>query len=378
MINRLYIDGYKCYSNFEVNFGDKGIVFLAGENGAGKTTLFETLSLLKNIAVHGLLLSDKEGGDSLVMGKTATRWLKEVREQHFELDVELDGNRYQYSLVVDLARQTQTPRIQNELVCHEGQPIYRFAEGTVTLFNDRYEGKVEFNVAWSRSFLPSVAEREDNTKLIQFRKWLGGILNIKANPLDIASVAIQEVRQPSSDLGNFASWLRYLKQSADDESYERYRDDLMDCIPDLTGISFREMGDNAKELVVRMKDVKEPFRFAELSDGQKLLLAYYAVMHFAARESSVVCLDEPDNYLSLGELQPVIETLREQSGGDGATQFLVASHHPEFYRQFAMEDGYLLKRTGATPTRVLRMSEVLNATGLKMPVAEIVARGWED
>lgn len=378
MIKRLYIDGYKCYSNFEMDFEGKDVIFLAGANGAGKTTLFETLSLLKNIAVHGLLLSDKEGGNNLVMGKTATRWLKEVREQRFELDVELKGNRYQYCLVVDIARQSQTPRIQNELVFHEGQPIYRFVDGTVTLFNDRYEGKVDFNVDWSRSFLPSVAERGDNTKLIHFRKWLGGILNIKANPSAIASVALQEVRQPGPDLGNFASWLRYLKQSADDETYERYRDDLMDCIPDLTGIAFREMGDNAKELVVQMKDVKEPFRFAELSDGQKLLLAYYAVMHFAARESSVVCLDEPDNYLSLGELQPAIETLRERSEGADATQFLIASHHPEFYRQFAMEGGYLLKRTGATPTRAVRMSKMLNATGLKMPVADIVARGWEE
>lgn len=378
MIKRLYVDGYKCYSNFEMDFGGKGIIYLAGANGAGKTTLFEILTLLKNIAAYGKPLSDKEGGGHLVMGKTATRWLKEVREQRFELDVDLNGERYQYSLVVDLYRQTQMPRIQNEQVLHDGQSIYRFVDGTVTLFNDRYGGKVDFNVDWSRSFLPSVAERGDNKKLILFRKWLGGILNIKANPSAIASVAIQEVRQPGSDLGNFASWLRYLKQSADDETYERYRDDLMDCIPDLTGISFREMGDNAKELVVQMKDVKEPFRFAELSDGQKLLLAYYAIMHFAARESSVVCLDEPDNYLSLGELQPAIETLRERSEGDDATQFLIASHHPEFYRQFAMEDGYLLKRTGATPTRAVRLSEVLNATGLKMPVADIVARGWEE
>lgn len=376
MINRLYIDGYKCYSNFEVNFGDKGIVLLAGDNGAGKTTLFEILTLLKYIAVYGQPLLDKEGGGYLLMGKTATRWLKEVPEQRFELDVGLNGERYQYSLVVDLYR--QTPRIQKELIFHEGQSIYRFVNGTVTLFNDRYEGKVDFNVDWSRSFLPSVAERGDNTKLIRFRKWLGGILNIKAVPSAIASVAIREARQPGSDLGNFASWLRYLKQSTDDETYERYRDDIMDCIPDLTGISFREMGDNAKELVVQMKDVKEPFRFAELSDGQKLLLAYYAVMHFASHESSVICLDEPDNYLSLRELQPAIETLRERSEGIDGTQFLIASHHPEFFRQFAMEDGYLLKRTGATPTRAVRMSEVLIATGLKMPVADIVARGWEE
>ena len=53
MLKRLFVDGYKCYSDFEMKFEGGAFSFLAGRNGSGKTTLFEVLTLLRDISAFG-------------------------------------------------------------------------------------------------------------------------------------------------------------------------------------------------------------------------------------------------------------------------------------------------------------------------------------
>ena len=44
--------------------------------------------------------------------------------------------------------------------------------------------------------------------------------------------------------------------------------------------------------------------FNELSDGQQTLIALYALLHFLVQENTTLCIDEPDNFVALAELQP--------------------------------------------------------------------------
>jgi len=48
-----------------------------------------------------------------------------------------------------------------------------------------------------------------------------------------------------------------------------------------------------------------------LSDGQRQLVALHAVQHAMLKKDFSVCLDEPDNYVSLREIQPWLSAARD-------------------------------------------------------------------
>ena len=51
MISRIYIDNYKCFTNFEYRPG--ALQLLLGANGTGKTGVFEVLKALRGFIVDG-------------------------------------------------------------------------------------------------------------------------------------------------------------------------------------------------------------------------------------------------------------------------------------------------------------------------------------
>jgi ABC-type uncharacterized transport system ATPase subunit len=90
-------------------------------------------------------------------------------------------------------------------------------------------------------------------------------------------------------------------------------------------------------------------------------------------KGGTVIFDEPDNFLSLREIQPWLMTVAdtiEESGG----QVLIISHHPEIINQWAPKSGVQFVRDVAGPVHVEAFSGD-PTSGL--PPAEIIARGWE-
>ncbi|MBU0608711.1 MAG: hypothetical protein KKI08_12555, partial [Armatimonadetes bacterium] len=105
MITRIYIDNYKCFSNFEYKPGQNQLVL--GRNGVGKSTLFDIVAALKALLTRNVALPD------LLTAASRTRW--DRREaQTFELDIEGNGGVYRYSLVVDHEPETARCRVDAE------------------------------------------------------------------------------------------------------------------------------------------------------------------------------------------------------------------------------------------------------------------------
>ena len=80
-------------------------------------------------------------------------------------------------------------------------------------------------------------------------------------------------------------------------------------------------------------------------------------------------LDEPDNYVTLPELQPWLTELAD-GAGDTLPQVVLISHHPEAI-DFLAHNTVWLAREPESHTRVV---EPRNDTGLRM--SEVYARGW--
>lgn len=81
-----------------------------------------------------------------------------------------------------------------------------------------------------------------------------------------------------------------------------------------------------------------------------MLIVLYALLVDIRRSSSLLLLDEPENYLALTEIQPWLSALDQALGDHG--QLLLISHHPEVIDYLAAERPLLFSRDSLGPVRV--------------------------
>ncbi len=153
--------------------------------------------------------------------------------------------------------------------------------------------------------------------------------------------------------------------------------ELANVIPGFGSFSLKEAGE-AKVFKVFIKQpgasVREqiPFNFSELSDGQRCLIALYTILFALKDQGASLFLDEPDNFITLRELQPWLNTLKDLIG-EGVEQAVLISHHPEIIDQLAIPAGRWFERDPNAPSRVSDQPKA-QVDGLKP--SEAMARGW--
>lgn len=382
MLKKVYVDNYKCFVNSEITL-DSDAMLVAGANGAGKSTFFEILELLRDLVGRGASIVSETQPDGLrFLGETYTRWKKSIapaeRSQHFELVVEDNGGVYFYKLTLDDKTKGGSPRICKEELSFDGHTLFLYEDSMVHLFdNATYEEKVQFGADWSRSFIPSVTDRVENAKLIRFRDWIRNIIVLRPNPWTISGAAGKENQFLLRDFSNFASWFRYLKQTVSDRRYEMFLQEIRHAVDGLQGIRLNPIGDSAMEIKLQFGAMDDnEYTLGELSEGQRLLVALYATIHFGMNKASLFCIDEPDNFLAIGEINPIVETL---FNSDAEAQVLVSSHNAEIFNHVSGESGIYFSRrekVDGSATRVKPFKDVL-AGNPGLSNSEIFKRGWE-
>jgi len=370
MLTRLFCDNYKCLVNFE--FKPTPMQLLMGRNGSGKSTVFEILALLRDFAVRGDPCEDR------LLGTTRTRW-QDLPVQRFELDVSGNGGIYNYELVVDEWGKPLLPRIRKEKVTFNGNPLYLFENGVVHLHNDQFEDRAQFPIFPKRSYLYEIESRPENAKLMWFKNWLDHVTVVQVDPKAMKrSQAQREAVYPAPDLSNFAEWYRHLRQD-NSAGTDALRVSLQEIVDGFEGLDLKGPQNGTKELHVSVRTgmggKPNGFTFSELSDGQRSLVGLYTLLHCALVEHSTLCIDEPDNFIALSEIQPWLLLLIDRAE-ETSSQIMIASHHPEFLNQLASRNGVVIERSNAGPTLPPRAFELQNDTTLT--AAEIVARGWNN
>ncbi|MBX3316381.1 MAG: ATP-binding protein [Phycisphaeraceae bacterium] len=367
MLTRLYCDNYKCLVNFEFRPGPTQL--LMGHNGAGKSTVFEVLALIRDFAARGETCEDR------LVGQTRTRW-QDLPDQRFELDVKGKSGVFTYELVVDESGRPLRPRVKRERLSLSGKPLYLFEDGVVHLHNDRFEDRTQFEFFPKRSFLAEIEARHDNKKLMEFKSWLEKVLCVQVDPKRMQSEAAKEAIYPLPDLSNFAEWYRHLRQDSS-AATDELRASLQGVIGGFEGLDLKGPPSGTRVLQVALRTGSEgksqQYGFAELSDGQRALVGLYTLLHCALTDNATLCIDEPDNFVALAEIQPWLLRLTDR-GTDTNSQVMLASHHPELLNQLASRNGVIIERMDAGPTRVRSFAPPADTT---LTPAEIVARGWE-
>ena len=369
MLTRLYATNYRCLVNFEFKPTAKQLII--GRNGSGKSTVFDVLAMLRDFVARDVSCEDCLGGE------TRTRW-QNANEQRFELDVGGDGGKYRYALTVAQFPTEDTPRVKDEILEFEGNRLLHFESGKVRLCLDAGSAHpaTEFPSNPRRSGL---ARAEDvpnvNRGVTWFRRWLNRLLEVQINPWAMWSRSERESRFPAKDLSNFADWYRHLRLESGDAVFKAITD-LRQGLPAFEGLDAKEAGLDVRVLMAKMREPSGrafELPFSDLSEGQRVLIALYVLLHFAVSEGRTLLIDEPDNFIALAEIQPWLLKLLDRVD-DTNGQVILVSHHPELLDQLADQGGVLLDRPGGGETRVRPFEPSAN-TGLRP--SEIIARGWE-
>ena len=224
--------------------------------------------------------------------------------------------------------------------------------------------------------------RKDNTLLIWFRRRMSRVFVFYPDPLQILSISEDEAPRPDRSLHHLASWIRHLQLESPEIS-RLLSESLQGVLDGFIGYRFPDQGGKTCVLKFQFNSPTSDFGrnsksfslgLGHLSTGQRTLVALYTLLHAAVGEDLTLCIDEPDNYVALREIQPWLVELTDKVKDTGG-QCLLISHHPELINYLAADCGVRFFREGGGPARAQPFEWSEDET---LRPAEVVARGWEN
>jgi predicted ATPase len=361
MLKRLYVHNYKCLVNFEINF-DQDISLFLGANGSGKSTVFEVLAKLRRVIVGEEKVTN-------VFDYTDTpRWLGynpvEKTEVSFELDIEINKLIFKYLLIIEFVNWTKEVSVKEESLMLDGD-IYIQSKGEKTV--SFVSNNEEYSFDNSRS---SIGRHFPSKK---FLNYLRSLFIVRIKPYEMLSTIYKANSEVQTDFSNFSEWFAHLN-----EKYRReisvFENVMRDILPRFDIFHIEQAG-QVKVLQVDFEDSNDKkkivtYYFNELSDGQKILIALYALI-YCVPENSMICIDEPENFLALPEIQPWLNELRDKCK-ERNLQALLVSHHPSLINFLAPDSGYWFSRQ-ENNTAFEKITEQ-EEDGLSL--AQLIEMGW--
>lgn len=365
MIERIYIDGFRCFTNLEFKPARINLIF--GANGSGKSSFMDVFDRIIGLVIEGQDVSD------LFSDSDLTKW-GACQQQHFEIDLRVGKHTFCY--VVELGSKSAGGGmvLRQERVSIGSTVLFRFEDGEVHLYSNEGREGTSFAFRGNRSFLAGIEERPETTLLMGFLVRLRSLCSYKLEPARMESVTQDEHQSLLKDGANFSSWYRHLSQEHAGDIPQFFAQ-LAEALPGFKALVLKGAGKQGRtrDLVVQMQaagKAQYEVEFDDISDGQRALIVLYSLLLDIGSMPRSVLLDEPENYVGLSELQPWLQRLDDALGDEG--QLFLVSHHPEVIDFMAAETPILFWRPGGGPVRV-KAVEFDREAGLK--ASEQVARG---
>ena len=383
MIESIYIDNFRCLSRFELQLDC--ISLFMGTNGTGKSTVFDALERLRRFVVGGAPCREAFPLQGVTRWEAGTGRLD--KPQTFRLQITSGANHFDYRLRIAhesvSADWGETPHVRSEYLGCNGECVYSMPDKDVLPITDQPEDEPEVDM--SRSAIGPQAGTQHDERVLAFRQRMARLIIARVNPFAMSSDATNGAALLSIDLANFSGW--YREQVPPDASAKthlqtRLHEELGEMFEGYAG-TFLNQDDTGRWFLQLAFDPPgaekrtPPYLLDELSDGQRALIALYALVFFAEAcgdkgEDVTLCIDEPDNFVALPEIEPWLHRL-EDICADGPVQALLISHHPEMLDHLASSSGIWFGRERNGPVQTEPVADN-SGTGLK--ISELYARGW--
>jgi len=366
MLKRIYIDNYKCLVNFELSIGK--INLLLGPNGGGKSTVFEVLRKIRSIVNADSSIRNEFEYSSL------TRWQSSLI-QKFELELEQENNTYKYELTIEHDKKEQKPHIKSENLWSNDHPLFSAEKGEAQIFREDSTEGDRYLFSPDSSLIGTLSPHF-NMQIHGFRQCMRNLLIVQIDPRIIVDVIKEVEPYPSIYFDNYAAWYSFL--SRDQGWLIDLTKALKEVLPGFKHFKFVEAGEgfSVLKVIISKPDDDRSFleyRLEELSDGQRAMIYLYTLLIAASKEQYTLCIDEPENFLALPEIQPWLIQLYD-SCSEGKTQALLISHHPELINYLlASPIGYWFERQNNLAARV---KQIRAEDDGGLPISDLIARGW--
>lgn len=358
MIKRIYVNNYRALVNFEMQPGE--IDVLCGTNGTGKSSIIDAVRFICSLASGRSKFTEDEGdGDINISQLQFTSWL-DSRVQTFEMDISSDGREFCYKIELEQL-ENHCPRVSKESAVCNGQLLY-----TRDLDGVHLDGGSSFSLDWRQAALPMIAPSAARKNVEYLQKAISRIVILRPDVHLITAESRSESRALDLNMGNFVSWYRLLSQEQD------YTDALRDCLKivwtDMRSLLLENTGTSAKLMKLRFESAD--LSIDQLSDGERMLLCLYAVQTaLQMSKMDTLILDEPDNFVSLQEIQPWFIELAGDA--DETHQALIVTHNGEILNAGAARKLLAARDGHGAPVRIAEL-----ATPEGMMPSEALSRGW--
>lgn len=365
MIKYLYANNYKSFVNFKLDLNSMSL-FL-GNNGSGKSN-----AMLLIFKIVTLIRGNKQPLGDLFPNRDCTRWMKS-NIQTFELGFEKDANKFVYHLEIEQDFDTYTSRIINETIKMDNLNLLHIENGMAEVYDEISENneKMFFNPLYSQ--VNSIPQDKRFKSLSLFRECVNSIIYCVPDPKRMSSIVENDVYYPEIDMSNISSLFAGVVQIFPD--FQRNFTNTMKDINPYFGSARISLESYPKRLVVDhdYKGVVCSYYLEELSEGEKNLIAIYLLINAYLRRGNTLLLDEPDNYLSLREIQPLCMELEELLLDSG--QCIMISHHPEVIDYFTDVGGIWFSKIESGET-VIRSNPFYQQDEEKiLPYSKLIVRG---
>ncbi len=337
MLKRLYIDNFRSFVNFE--YRPKAKQLLIGSNGSGKSSLLDAIRYLK-VFMYGV--------ENPFLESTRTRWLN-LPKQVFEVEASIDGRTFLYRVENHFRADSPVSEVRLERLLVAGATVFEQIDGTIHFFVDSPNAPSALPWKTTRSALNLA--RLSNVDVDKFLTWIQErvfCFRLDAYRDAMSDTAEGEDVLPEDEVENLAAWYRHLVQ-ADPEANVALLHSLAQTLEGFVSLQFDSVASSTRILRVNFINThggkkRTTYSLEELSDGQRCLMALYSILHFViAKQENTVFIDEPDNFVSLREIQPWLQ-LAEEAVEDHKGQLVLISHHPEVLNYWAQEYGLLFER----------------------------------
>lgn len=355
VIRRLYIHNFRCLENFTLPLEGQSSVLLIGNNGSGKSTVRKALELLQKIARGTSRVRDLIGSADLAWGRSEVP----VR---FEIEANIEGKGYEYSIAFELPVGFKELRVLEEKLIADGKVQFSRDLAEINLIQAASNGtkSVAFRLDWHLSALPTIQERSEDP-IFLFKRWLARMIILSPMPDLIDGGSSTETLEPDVKGLLFGAWFSGLIAHSP-PAYLVIDKYLKDVLPDFVGILNPVSGKDYRKMEVQFEaesGVSFPLPFETLSLGEKCFFLCAMVLAANRAYGPIVCFwDEPDNHLAISEVGHFVMTLRKAflSGGG---QFIATSHNAEAIRKFSDENTLVLHRANhRTHSTVRPLSEL--------------------
>ncbi|MDR0564378.1 MAG: AAA family ATPase [Azoarcus sp.] len=349
MFQRIYINNYRCFQNFDFKPKDCSSVLLIGKNGSGKSTLRDALMIFQKIGLDEMQL------DRLI-GQVDFYDSRMEIPIRFELEILINSRLFHYELAIDREPNNFHPCVLEENLEVNGEAIFSRQRRKITT-KDQGNQEITLDMDVHKIFLPFFSTGERQT----FQWWLKRIVLLSPAP---GLMTGQATRTKGFDINavNWCIWLSHLL-NRHPAAYGKIEKILKQypAMEDIDSFRFNEFDMDTKWLLVDFKSINKPLIFDFLSDGEKMyFLVALVLVSSEIEKPQFVFWDEPDAHLMPDEVDHFIRDLRgvfQRNGG----QIFITSHHARTIRCFADENTWLLDRKNHSEPTTIRCAEELGS-----------------